>query len=71
MLSFLSAEWEEDAWRLDKRSEAKICIISSRCSKEAGLGALSAFCVARSRRRRLGVGEGCESWTRAEVAIRR
>ena len=53
------------------RSEAKICIMRSRCSNEAGLGALSAFWIARRRRRRFGAGEWWESWRRAEVAIRR
>lgn len=35
-------------------SLAKMDIMVRRCSKDAGLGALSAFCVERSRRRRFG-----------------
>jgi hypothetical protein len=70
--------------RVERRSEAKICIMSNRWGKDAGLGALSAFWVERRRRSRfeLGVGEeeeeeeeeeanwDCESWSRAEIAIR-
>lgn len=57
--------------REDTRSVAKICIIVKRCSKEAGLAALSAFCVARRRTSRFGRGEGWESVNRADVAIRK
>ena len=63
--------------RVERRSEAKICIMSNRWGKDAGLGALSAFWVERRRRSRfeLGVGEeegdwNCESWSRAEIAMR-
>ena len=55
----------------DMSEEAKISIITSRCSKAAGLGALSAFWVARRRRRRLGVGAAIGSERRAVLAIRR
>jgi hypothetical protein len=40
---------------VERRSEANICIMRRRWSNEAGLGALSAFCVARSKRRRFGL----------------
>jgi hypothetical protein len=63
--------------RVERRSEAKICIMSNRWGKDAGLGALSAFWVERRRRSRfeLGVGEeegdwNCEPWSRAEIAMR-
>lgn len=55
----------------ERRVEAKISIITSRCSNEAGLGALSALCVARRRRRRLGEGLGMGSARRAVLAMRR
>lgn len=42
----------------------------SRCSNEAGLGALSALLVASSKSRLLGDAVGA-SWRRAEVAMRR
>lgn len=54
-----------------RRSEANSCIMARRCSNGAGLGALSAFWVARRRSNRLGDGEGLESVRRADVAIRK
>lgn len=61
---------EEDGVREASISPAKISIISRRCSNEAGFGALSAFWVARRRRRRHRVLVlGCER--RADVAMRR
>ena len=53
-----------------RSSSAKIFIMASRCSNEAGLGALSAFWVARRRSSRLGFSLGL-SFNRAEVQIRR
>jgi hypothetical protein len=50
------------------KSWAKIVIIHNLCSKDAGLGALSAFCVASSRRTRRGRGVVSVS---ADVRIRR
>lgn len=63
----LEGDW--DCGRVARRSEANICIMTRRWWKEAGLGALSAFWVARRRRRRFGEGEGCVSWRSAEVAM--
>ena len=58
------------AWEsMDWRSDAKSCIMRRRWSKEAGLGALSAFWVASRRRRRLGGDEGWVSCRRAEAAM--
>lgn len=64
-------EVEEEEEREDRSSEAKISIITRRCSKAAGFGALSAFWVARRRRRRFGRGVGIGSESRACVAMRR
>lgn len=68
---FLGSETGVDGreWSVDNRSEAKICIMSKRCSKGAGCCALSAFCVARSRTSRLGDGEDCASCSKALVAM--
>jgi hypothetical protein len=57
--------------REESSSDAKISIMMSRCSKAAGLGALSAFWVARRRSRRFGEGLDMESESRAFVAMRR
>lgn len=65
--SSVSSCW---VWRCWRRSEAKMVIMASLCSKEAGWGALSAFWVARRRRSRLGEG-ACLSERRADVAMRR
>lgn len=61
--------WDWD-WRCWRRSEAKMVIMASLCSKGAGWGALSAFWVARRRRSRLGE-RACLSERRADVAMRR
>jgi hypothetical protein len=52
-----------------RMSSARRVIMARRCSKEAGLGDLSAFWVARRRMRRRG--EGYFGSERAEVAMLR
>lgn len=59
----------EDTGRVLRRSRANKVIRRRRCSKEAGLGALSAFWVARRSSKRFGIVP--RSSVRADTAIRR